>query len=44
MRRYAYDAQGALLDPPAVIEALPGGEIAIQVPQDGLVIVESSAR
>jgi hypothetical protein len=44
VRRYAYDRQGALLDSPANIETVPEGEIAVQVPLGGLVIVEGKAR
>jgi hypothetical protein len=44
VRRYAYDAQGALLDSPTVPGALPKGEIAVQVPPEGLVILEGSMK
>ena len=44
VRRYAYDTQGALLDSPTNIETVREGEIAVQVPLGGLVIVEGKAR
>jgi hypothetical protein len=44
VRRYAYDRQGALLDSSANIATVREGEIAVQVPLGGLVIVEGKAR
>jgi len=40
VRRYAYDADGQLLDSPQAVETLPEGEIAVEVPDGGLVIAE----
>jgi hypothetical protein len=40
VRRCVYDPGGELLDQPAIVETLPAGQIAVEVPAGGLAIFE----